>query len=266
MVWPAIIAAGAALYNAYKGEESQQDANLANYNAQKEFAQQGIGWKVQDAKAAGLHPLYALGGSGATFSPSFRAFEGDGIAQAGQNLASAASQAWGPQRELQLAQLEAVKAGTAKDYALASAADAEAAIARNRMLASNPVAQSYPVTRYGNDDLQIDLPGQPYIPGNPSKLSEWKPDTTPAYLTKGEATPGFQRFNVPGIGEMILPSASSMSEALESLENPVLQAAVTAANLYHYGSAAGKAKVAAFARWRGWKDPFGTLNNFSMGR
>lgn len=41
-----------------------------NYNAQKEFAQNGVRWKVDDAKAAGLHPLAALSGSGAMFSPS----------------------------------------------------------------------------------------------------------------------------------------------------------------------------------------------------
>lgn len=40
-----------------------------NYQAQKEFAQNGIRWKVDDAKAAGLHPLAALG-SGSFFSPS----------------------------------------------------------------------------------------------------------------------------------------------------------------------------------------------------
>lgn len=40
-----------------------------NYAAQKEFAQNGIRWKVEDAKAAGLHPLAALG-SASYFSPS----------------------------------------------------------------------------------------------------------------------------------------------------------------------------------------------------
>lgn len=44
----------------------QQAANIA---AQREFAQQGIRWKVEDAKAAGIHPLYALGASTHSFSP-----------------------------------------------------------------------------------------------------------------------------------------------------------------------------------------------------
>lgn len=32
-----------------------------NYQAQKEFAQNSIQWRVQDAKKAGIHPLYAMG-------------------------------------------------------------------------------------------------------------------------------------------------------------------------------------------------------------
>lgn len=34
-----------------------------NYNAQKEFAQNSIQWRVQDAQKAGIHPLYAMGNS-----------------------------------------------------------------------------------------------------------------------------------------------------------------------------------------------------------
>lgn len=47
--------------------ERQQQRNA---ELQREFAQHGIQWKVEDAKRAGLHPLYALGGAGATFSPA----------------------------------------------------------------------------------------------------------------------------------------------------------------------------------------------------
>lgn len=51
---------------------AQMRMNELNYQAQKEFAQNGIRWKVADAKAAGLHPLAALGASPLGFSPSFQ--------------------------------------------------------------------------------------------------------------------------------------------------------------------------------------------------
>lgn len=44
--------------------------NKFNYDAQKEFAQNSIRWRVADAKAAGLHPLAALGSASANYTPS----------------------------------------------------------------------------------------------------------------------------------------------------------------------------------------------------
>lgn len=44
--------------------------NQANYERQKEFAQNGIRWRVADAKAAGLHPLAALGAQTPGYTPS----------------------------------------------------------------------------------------------------------------------------------------------------------------------------------------------------
>lgn len=42
-----------------------------NYLNQKEFAQHGIRWKVEDAMRAGIHPMYALSAQGASYSPSY---------------------------------------------------------------------------------------------------------------------------------------------------------------------------------------------------
>lgn len=58
-------------------------ANQANADLQREFAQHGIRWRVEDAKAAGIHPLYALGASGASAAPSFT------VEGAGQDLSRA---------------------------------------------------------------------------------------------------------------------------------------------------------------------------------
>lgn len=74
---PALISAGASLASGLLGMKSQEKANKQNQeNAlrqealQKEFAQSGIQWKVKDAEAAGIHPLYALGANTVSYSPS----------------------------------------------------------------------------------------------------------------------------------------------------------------------------------------------------
>lgn len=62
--------------------------NLANKNiaAQKEFAQNGIRWRVEDAKRAGIHPLYALGATTNSFSP-VSGYGGDfGLSDAAANF------------------------------------------------------------------------------------------------------------------------------------------------------------------------------------
>ena len=59
---------GSLIGGAIGGITSNSNANM-NYNAQKEFAQNGIRWRVEDAKRAGIHPLYALGASTSSFSP-----------------------------------------------------------------------------------------------------------------------------------------------------------------------------------------------------
>lgn len=60
-------------------------------DAQKEFAQSGIQWKVADAKKAGVHPLYALGAQTHSFAPvsTGSADLSTAIPAAGQDVARA---------------------------------------------------------------------------------------------------------------------------------------------------------------------------------
>lgn len=52
-------------------EREFEGAQAARQEAlQKEFAQMGVRWKVADAEAAGLHPLAALGATGASYTPA----------------------------------------------------------------------------------------------------------------------------------------------------------------------------------------------------
>lgn len=71
------------------------NSDLLNAQLQREFAQNGIRWRVEDAKRAGISPLAALGAPGAQASPSFVGDTGpsmsDNLAAAGQGIHRAIS-------------------------------------------------------------------------------------------------------------------------------------------------------------------------------
>lgn len=82
-----LVSAGASLFGAKKNNDTQKQINEQNLNAQREFAQNSIQWRVNDAKKAGLHPLAALGANTPSYTPSAQSSNfGDGIAQAGAAL------------------------------------------------------------------------------------------------------------------------------------------------------------------------------------
>lgn len=85
-----LIGAGASLLGGLFGQSSQQKIAEQNIKLQKQFAQEGIQWKVADAKKAGVHPLYALGAQTASFSPvAVGSPLGGAIADMGQNIGRA---------------------------------------------------------------------------------------------------------------------------------------------------------------------------------
>lgn len=56
---------------------AQMNWNREQAAMQKEFAQNGLRWRVEDAKAAGLHPLAAIGAGGASYTPTILAGTGE---------------------------------------------------------------------------------------------------------------------------------------------------------------------------------------------
>ncbi len=80
MVWPAIIGAAAAIGGGLLNRKQAQED--WKYQATRRYQ-----YAVQDAKAAGLHPLFALGAGG---SPATQASVcmGDSIAEAGRHVAA----------------------------------------------------------------------------------------------------------------------------------------------------------------------------------
>lgn len=84
---PALISAGSSILGGLLGSsEKKKDRQM-----QKDFAQQGIRWKVADAKAAGIHPLAALGAQTTAYAPvSVGSTDiSTGLAQAGQDVSRA---------------------------------------------------------------------------------------------------------------------------------------------------------------------------------
>lgn len=96
-----LISAGANLIGGWMGSKSadktremQQQQFERNIELQKEFAQTGIQWKVADAKAAGIHPIFAMGGNTASYSPTSSNFTADtsmsnAMSRAGQDIGRA---------------------------------------------------------------------------------------------------------------------------------------------------------------------------------
>lgn len=64
-----LISAGASLLGGLFGNQQRAEGQNREIELQKEFAQNGVRWKVEDAARAGVHPLAALGATGASYSP-----------------------------------------------------------------------------------------------------------------------------------------------------------------------------------------------------
>lgn len=90
----ALITGGASLIGGLLNRDAQNSANQANAQNQRDFAKFGIRWKVEDAKAAGIHPLAALGAQTHSFSPSSQPVTamGDALNSMGQDIGRAVSQ------------------------------------------------------------------------------------------------------------------------------------------------------------------------------
>lgn len=89
-------------------ERKQREANERNEALQREFAQNGIRWKVADAKAAGIHPLAALGAQTTSYQSSTQpepSMLADMSARMGQDVSRAVS-ATRTSEERALAQLQ----------------------------------------------------------------------------------------------------------------------------------------------------------------
>lgn len=228
-VEPAIYAAtslgGAAISNrANKGQAAQQAA------LQKEFAQYGIRWRVEDAKAAGLHPLYALGAQVPSYTPvSYSDSMGSALAASGQALSGAIATSR-ERRHQELALRLAEKQIEESDARIGVLRSERA---RNLMEAYG--RQSLPPINMGAQDLigeAVSTSGGAKLV--PPEVTMSRPESKG--IVAGPAGPSLREYVLPGGFRMMLPDANSLSEALEPLsESWALGAMVYKENVRLYG-------------------------------
>jgi len=125
---PSLIgAAGSIAGGLLSGGDDARDINNRNIKIQKQFAKNQIQWKVNDAKAAGLHPLFALGSS-TNFSPANvmpgQSNMGSAVADAASHIARGVEKT--SAQPLASAQLRSINASANRDEAQAALANSEA--------------------------------------------------------------------------------------------------------------------------------------------
>lgn len=139
-VWD-VVAGGYDMFNSSDKRKYAEKQRQVEFNRQKEFAQNSIAWRVEDAKRSGLHPLYALSGQGASYTPSSVMVDGGtpGLEQMSQGMRNLGNrlQTQG-ERAIAAAQLESIKASAAKDRAIGAYYDNESGRNRNANQVSSP--------------------------------------------------------------------------------------------------------------------------------
>ncbi|AFS65319.1 putative DNA pilot protein [Dragonfly-associated microphage 1] len=226
---------GARMTN--RSNERQMRANI---EYQREFAQHGIRWRVEDAKAAGLHPLYALGAQTPSFSPvMYQDAVGDAVARGGQNIGNAVMRAMdSKQREAQELSLELLRSQIRETDARGLALLSEAARGRQGANEAAPMpplnvtregSLEWALSRFPQDRKGIGIGPAPSVePGD----SNFRRDT------HQDVTPFWREFHF-GNGRIVLPTSSDdPAQALESVnESYALMWAVYQENKARYGQA-----------------------------
>lgn len=181
MSWGALAGIGAAIGANILASKEQQRANerAANKNrdAQEEFARMGVRWKVEDAKAAGIHPLYALGANTMSFSPSYvgDTSQSEMIRDTGQNINRAIqATASGEERQANQLRLEGMKLDN--ELKAAEIAKTKAQIGPALPMPGNDNF----IPGQGNSALVIDKPIERNVsaPGRPAQEAGWRPDVS----------------------------------------------------------------------------------------
>lgn len=211
--------------------ERQAEANTA---LQREFAQHGLRWKVEDAKAAGLHPVFGVGGVGATYSPNPIVLpEAPDYQKSFSSMGQSLNRAFGlnqtpHERKLQSLEVGARIAAIQKDDAIAQYYLSEAARNNQTPAVGMPPSVGMPPAIMPSDGFTKDAESYTgnagALPGAAFDRVEIKPSESPSSrfddfsLAAGTA-PFWREFDVRGDGtRAMLPwTQEGPGEALENV-------------------------------------------------
>lgn len=230
----ALIPAAATIIGGLINKRAQSKANQANaqmaaqnIEQQREFAQNGVRWKVEDAKRAGIHPLYALGAQTHSFSPvSVGAGAETGLGDSFQNLGqdlSRAYQATRTNREREEVDLTA-RALQAQQLEQ-GAAQIEGQRIENeirRLQLARLAGQVGPPWPVPDGERAVAYPVRPQPAGpvdlQPSKQTMSQPGRPGVEAHAGDGKPGFVAFRVGGRnGATVHVPTSEMAEGFEGM-------------------------------------------------
>lgn len=224
-----LIAAGASLIGGKKSQDANERSARRQESLQMLFAQHGIRWKVADAKAAGLHPLFALGSQPQQYSPTVVPDSmGPAISDAGQHVGRAvAATSTREERTLQgLAIQEAIsrigETDARRDYYLSEAA-------RNAQFQTPGIPHEDAHTQFGGV-----VPGRTTAPVDAPVITQKPGDSA---LVDGP-TPLWREFTIGDGRPIVLPGGiqGDAAEVLESvLESWPAMVAVYKENKARYG-------------------------------
>jgi len=205
------------------GDDDAEDRQNMEYERQKEFAQMGIQWRVEDAKKAGLHPLAAIGAGGASYSPTIVA----GDTNFGSKLGSVA----GRLAEMGQNTKRAEVATMTDDEREMSALAIRNAQLRNQLLEGQIVAEWAAIMGQPGTPPMPNVVGPSVVgPRASSGSIQAKPSISISSKpgdasTEAGNTPLNKRFDMGGGATIDLPSQAA-SESLESMGPMAAPAAV----------------------------------------